>query len=282
MLIIEIYYCIINILFDIYEHIKSIFYKDNRTRKIEILNKYIDKVIYINLEERKDRRESIEILLSGIFEKDKIIRFNAIKDDNGVIGCTKSHIKCLKLAIENEWDNVLIVEDDIILTENKSEYIFEKLINDNFDVIVLGGTEISYNQFNYKLIECQSTGSYLVKKNYFKRLKDNFEEGLEKLLYTNIKNKFCIDQYWKKLQRVDNWKIIYPPLFIQKEDYSNIENKVVNYYGMYYKEKKNNVILNKILIYTFVYIVIKFIIYYNLNVEMCVLFIFLVDFGNSN
>jgi len=73
------------------------------------------------LEERKDRRKSCEDLLNKIFEKDKIIRFNAIKDNNGAIGCTKSHIECLKLAIENEWDNVLIVEDDIILTENKSE-----------------------------------------------------------------------------------------------------------------------------------------------------------------
>ena len=69
MLIIEIYYCIINILLGIYEYIKSFFFRDDRTRKIEILNKYIDKVIYINLEERKDRRESIEILLNKIFDK---------------------------------------------------------------------------------------------------------------------------------------------------------------------------------------------------------------------
>ena len=54
-------------------------------------------------------------------------------------------------------------------------------------------------------------------KKIYKKLKNNFEEGLEKLLNTKISNKFCIDQYWKKLQRVDNWKIIYPPLLIQKK-----------------------------------------------------------------
>ena len=34
MLIIEIYYCIINILLGIYEYIKSFFFRDDRTRKI--------------------------------------------------------------------------------------------------------------------------------------------------------------------------------------------------------------------------------------------------------
>ena len=94
---------------------------------------------------------------------------------------------------------------------------------------------------------------------------------------TNIKNKFSIDQYWKKLQLVDNWKIIYPPLFIQKEDYSNIENKVVNYNSMYYIESSYK---DKILIYTFAYIAIKFIIYYNLKIEFSVLFVFFIDFSN--
>ena len=171
------------------------------------------------------------------------------------------------------------MEDDIMLTKNISEYIFENLVKNNFDVIVLGGTEVSYNPFNYKLLECQTTGSYLVKKLYFKKLKDNFEEGLEKLLNTNIKREFAIDHYWTKLQRVDNWKIIYPPLFMQKEGYSNIENKIVNYHKFYdikslYKHK-----IEKTLIYIFVYMYIKLINYYNLNVEMCVLIIFLIDFG---
>ena len=37
----------------VYEYFHSYFYKDTRKRKLEILNKYIDKVIYINLEKEK-------------------------------------------------------------------------------------------------------------------------------------------------------------------------------------------------------------------------------------
>jgi len=71
-------------------------------------------------------------------------------------------------------------------------------------------------------------------------------------------------------------------LFIQKEDYSDIENKVVNYSSMYYIESsykilKDKILKDKILIYILAYIVIKFIIYYNLNIEFSVLFVFLTD-----
>ena len=48
----------------------------------------ITKVIYINLEDRLDRKTQIENELSVIPEN-KIMRFNAIKDEKGYIGCTK-------------------------------------------------------------------------------------------------------------------------------------------------------------------------------------------------
>ena len=36
------------------------------------------------------------------------------------------------------------------------------------------------------------------------------------------------DVTWKELQWKDNWYIVYPPLFLQKEGYSNIEEKIYN------------------------------------------------------
>lgn len=48
-----------------------------------------------------------------VFPMHKVIRFDAIKDVEGYIGCTKSHIAVLKMAIEHKWPNVLIVEDDM-------------------------------------------------------------------------------------------------------------------------------------------------------------------------
>ena len=48
---------------------------------------------------------------------------------------------------------------------------------------------------------------------------------------------------------------------------------------MYYIKSWYKILKDKILIYTFAYIAIKFIIYYKLNIEFSVLFVFFIDFG---
>ena len=66
---------------------------------------------YINLEHRTDRKEHVELQLKtlGI----EASRFDAIKMENGAIGCSLSHLKLLEQALENQYDHILIMEDDI-------------------------------------------------------------------------------------------------------------------------------------------------------------------------
>jgi GR25 family glycosyltransferase involved in LPS biosynthesis len=69
---------------------------------------FVEHVVYINLEHRKDRREQIEKELT-IFG-DKIQRFDAIYEpERGHLGCSKSHAAAMELAIQFGWKNVLIV-----------------------------------------------------------------------------------------------------------------------------------------------------------------------------
>lgn len=80
---------------------------------------FVDKFVYINLKERTDRRESIEFQLSsqGV-PPEKIIRFDAVKNDDGALGCTLSHIGVMTMAEENKWNNVLVLEDDMIFNDD--------------------------------------------------------------------------------------------------------------------------------------------------------------------
>ena len=197
-----------------------------RTNFFEVWKKssmieYIEKVVYINLENRKDRKELIEKEMS-IFHSENVVRFNAIKDDNGHIGCGKSHIEVLKLAIKNDWKNILILEDDAAWYNlDKGLSIFEKLINENYDVILLGGSKYIMNE-NYKLSKAQSATGYLIKNHYYKILLENFEESVNKLI-TNPVWYNCIDQGWNKLIEKDNWYGIDPVLLYQRDGYSDIE-----------------------------------------------------------
>jgi glycosyl transferase family 25 len=187
----------------------------------------IDKVLYINLDHRTDRRESIESVLSGF----KYERIPAIKHKFGTIGASMSHIKALEYAISNGWNNVLIMEDDMLWKNFKENY--EKLrilMSKNYDVIVLGGVMISHDPQTYKLNRCNSAGAYIVNKNYYTKLLQNFQRGLMLLTskYTSANvNSYHIDTYWHKLQATDNWYIL--PMCYSEEDFSDVAGRVVNW-----------------------------------------------------
>jgi glycosyl transferase family 25 len=189
----------------------------------------IEKVVYINLDHRTDRMESVVNELRKVFPKNKIIRFSAIKDDtHGGIGATKSHIAVLKMAIENKWKNVLILEDDMIWNNTSGFVKVENYMKEPYDVMVLGGHSMRFDKSN-RLIHALSMTAYVVSNHYYNTLLANFEEGLDKFIETKTYNKYAIDQYWNLLMVKDNWKGIVPGLCTQKPGYSDIDKKNVNW-----------------------------------------------------
>ena len=189
----------------------------------------IEKVVYINLAHRTDRKEQVESELLKVFPFEKIVRFNAIKHQKGGIGCSMSHIGALELAIQNNWNNVLIVEDDLQWKDfDNGCYILSNLVKKPYDAIMLSGHQIRYNKNTYKLIDCCARTAYLVQKHYYKTLLDNFKTGLLRL-QTEYKSKYRGDRYWNRIQKRDNWYIIMPGLCVQRPSFSDIENKNVDY-----------------------------------------------------
>jgi len=206
----------------------------NKVKITDKLFPFIEKVIYINLEERKDRKK---VLLEQLihFPDDKIIRFNAIKETPGYIGCTKSHIAALEMAIENNWSNCLIVEDDMIWSNfNRGYRILENLVKSPYDVISLGSTSAKFNKDTYKLIKGKTTTCYLVNNHYYSTLLQNFKEGLQNLNNGGSYCEYALDEYWELLQKTDNWYLVTPALTIQSAGFSDIENKRVNYEKWFY------------------------------------------------
>ncbi len=93
----------------------------------------------------------------------------------------------------------------------------------------MGACFANFDRNTLKLYSGQTTTSYIVSKNYYEKLLGNFTEGLNGFMETNEYSKYALDQYWKKLQTLDNWYIVNPALAIQKLDYSYIEKKNVDY-----------------------------------------------------
>ena len=80
------------------------------------------------------------------------------------------------------------------------------------------------------MTSCQTTTGYIVNGHYFDALIKNIKEGLELLIKNPEDHKiYALDKYWFKLQEKDKWFLITPLTVIQREDYSDIEERVTNY-----------------------------------------------------
>jgi glycosyl transferase family 25 len=191
---------------------------------------------YINLERRLDRKEHVvnQFNTLGL----NVNRFNAIQMKIGAIGCSMSHLKLLQTAIFNNFEHILIVEDDIkFLDPSLFKTQFNKFIEahgNNWDVLLFAGNNMPpYKKIDdtcIKVSSCQTTTGYLVNGHYIKTLMQNVKQGLTNLLNRpNDHAQFAIDKFWFSLQQKDKWFLITPLTVVQREDYSDIEQRVVNY-----------------------------------------------------
>jgi glycosyl transferase, family 25 len=192
--------------------------------------------LYINLEHRQDRKNEIENELQkvGFYNYQ---RFNAIKNEKGYLGCSESHLECLKLARANNYPNVLILEDDFefIIDKNEFQFILNHLLTVDYDVFILSYNTYEKNitktddQYLKRIKETQTASGYIVNRKYYDKLISNFEEGLRLLRETDIYSKYAVDQYWKPLQSQDKWYCYKKRIGKQRDSYSDIEKGMVSY-----------------------------------------------------
>ena len=193
--------------------------------------------LYINLTTRIDRKEHIENQLQGLGVTPT--RFNAIKLKNGRIGCSMSHLKCLQIAKKNNWPYVMICEDDLLVLNNEMfisqiNKFFSTRWDDNWNVLLLAGNNVPpYVKIDDTCIQvshCQTTTGYIVKHSYYDILIDNIRVGVEHLMKTPEQHIiYAIDKFWIKLQKQHRWYMLAPIVAVQREDYSDIEERKTNY-----------------------------------------------------
>jgi GR25 family glycosyltransferase involved in LPS biosynthesis len=200
--------------------------------------KLLEKCLFINLDERRDRLQHVknELLKIGCENAE---RFPAIKMKHGAIGCTISHIKCLELAKERKYPQVFICEDDIVFTEpemlSDTMKRFEKsFLMNTYNVLIIGGNNCpphyKVTNFCIKITNCQCALGYIVKNRYYDTLINNMKDGLQRLLREPLnKPAYAVDMYWKRLQDKDDWLMLIPATVTQLKNYSNIEETHVNY-----------------------------------------------------
>ena len=194
----------------------------------------------INLKHRPDRMEKI----MNIFTDQsyfKVNRFDAIKHDNGAIGCLSSHLEIVKQNIDKPY--VIVIEDDLILNDTMENiYNTISLLLKNISKWeIFNGTPTYYsckNPIVHSKIENtpfininwgQSTSFMIYSKKCYEKLinllekaKINYELPIDILISKN----FTQTTY------------IYGNLFYQNEDWSDIDKRD-NRINEYLKYQKN-------------------------------------------
>jgi len=225
-------------------------------------------IAYINLEFRKDRKTHILNELAKLKNiSDNVHRIDAFLEPYcGHLGCGKSHIKALELAVENNWSSVLIVEDDMkfLETSDSLEKRFREVCDVSWDVMMLGYSHRKFIPSNYAFLNKvqSSTGAYayIVRRHYYETLLTNFRSAVRKMTLelharidecerkglplTKLNECSAIDQEWFSLQRTDCFYACIPQLSLHENELYSDNNCEVDHQRKKI-EQYTNIVSNK-------------------------------------
>ena len=194
------------------------------------INDLVSHVIFINLDKRNDRRKHIEREL-GVFDPSKVTRLSAVEDPSmhPTTGCAKSHIKAIEMARDAKYPNVLIVEDDAYWSKVDETYpIFEKLLQQPHDGIMLGSIGADYDKDTYLLRSALSTTAYIVNDTFYQKLIEIFETALSAYnpqIHTDKNIITTADGILRDSHGIGKWYVVSPSLMQQVPSYSNITHR---------------------------------------------------------
>lgn len=201
----------------------------------------IDKIIYINLDKRKDRRQEVEQEFKTLgIPATKYERFPAISEYHPKESCTRSHLAVLRLALERGYENILVLEDDFMLAVKPERFYacldqFFTSYGDDFDAVML-----AYNLSAWEEIEDEelvgyvgkstNAAAYLLNRRIVEELADAMEDGITNPRWRQhapwgILN----DESWQPFQRSSEWFYFRERLVRQRPGYSDLEQHNVDY-----------------------------------------------------
>ncbi len=207
----------------------------------------IDKIYYINLDHRTDRKEQFENQITTHFKdsilESRIERFPAIKHEQGLLGCSMSHLEVIKKDRQTDAKYILVFEDDFEFLVSREEFLsnlkqlFQQVETEtsslDFKVVMLAYNannrfEIENNDLLDSTSDVQSCAGYLVNSKYFDELITCWEEGVKMYQETGKDWIYCCDQYWKKLQK-EKWFLFKTRIGKQRAGFSDCGLKYVDY-----------------------------------------------------
>ena len=193
---------------------------------------FFDEIFCINLDSRPDRWASFlkEAKRLGIAHRVK--KFSAIvpPSKDGALGCKLSTLSIIKKAKNKNLKNFLILEDDVVFKKNALKNLSVSLsqLPADWDMFYLG-LNLTKESFKHSqnIVNVQggrSTHAVAYSNSVYQHILD------ENSLDPNQKLDIPIDVYFEsRIHAEKNIYCSFPMIALQREAYSDIEKKNVNY-----------------------------------------------------
>ena len=198
-----------------------------------------DKVFLVNLDKRTDRLENFQKQVTeynlGDYQRVSAIDGTTIDLKNytnrlrpGELGLILTNLSIIKLAKENKYETILILEDDCNFSEEiKKVDEYFSLLPLDWDMLYMGGNHNTHMgvtppiKVNEKVMKLHSTYS-----THFIGMKSTLYEHIESML---SRYQEPLDLSYVRLQKIFNIYSFYPAIANQIVDYSDIQNNITDY-----------------------------------------------------
>lgn len=108
----------------------------------------------------------------------------------------------------------------------------EILMNEEWDMLFLSYNSPKYtiiDENKIKLIESKTASGYIITEHYYDKLIDLYEKSFKHLKTKQDRKIYMNDNCWRNLMLTDIWYGIIDRIGKQRESYSDIKKKIVNY-----------------------------------------------------
>ena len=204
--------------------------------------KLFDKIYCINLDSRSDRWEECLDEFKKIGIENDVERVSAFQMTPGIAGCTKSHLECIKLAKLNNYNSVLILEDDVTFTDNFTEIYnagVNQLLDKSIKYDMLYFSANLYGDGNYliddnlaKISSAKAGHAYIVNSSVYDIIINAFSDiqwNAPHNWHHGNPNRMNMDTWYKNIQQLGNVYGIYPSLAEQRPSHSDLLNTYCDY-----------------------------------------------------
>jgi glycosyl transferase family 25 len=202
------------------------------------ITEFFNKTFCINLERRPDRWDEClsEFDKHGITNVDRFIAVDGKNLTQSLSGfmtpsrmaLVQTNIQIIEEAIKNDYDSILILEDDVEFDPQVVEMdSYFDLLPDDWDMLYFGGNHNTHvgspppniiNEKVCKLHNTYSTHCVAINKRAFQKVLDRIK-----------KCDNALDVIYVELQKQLNVYSFYPVIATQRVSFSDIENRMTDY-----------------------------------------------------